>query len=189
MSGSAAINQRIQRITRRAERVDAGTLAETFVAIGGVENILFNPENQIIFGRRGTGKTHALRFLQQRAIERNEAAIFVDLRTIGSNSSIYSDARRPISERITTLVVDVLGEAREALLELVTRPKTPFDLSRVGPKLDELADAISKVYVDEEVDELRTAAIKTKERKSLVKSSFLMFRRTTTVQFGVPSWT
>jgi hypothetical protein len=160
MSVSAAINQRIQRITRRAERVDAGTLAETFVAIGGVENILFNPENQIIFGRRGTGKTHALRFLQQKAADRNEAAVFIDLRTIGSNSSIYADTKRPISERITTLVVDVFGEAREALLELLTRPNTPFDLSRVAPKLDELADAISKIYVDDEVEERRTAAIK-----------------------------
>jgi hypothetical protein len=43
------INEAInQRITRRAERVDACTLPETFVAVGGVDNILFNPVNRIL---------------------------------------------------------------------------------------------------------------------------------------------
>jgi hypothetical protein len=161
MSSNAAINQRLQRITRRAERAEIGTLAGTFVAVGGVENVLFNPENQILFGRRGTGKTHALRYLEDQAKKRGEAAVFIDLRTIGSNSSIYSDRRRPISERITTLVIDVCGAIREAVLDLVTDPKTPFDLSRVAPKLDDLANAISKVYVDAEYEEETTAEAKT----------------------------
>lgn len=150
MTVNAAINQRLQRITRRAERAEAGTVAGTFVAVGGVENVLFNPENQILFGRRGTGKTHALRYLEEQATLRGEAAVYIDLRTIGSNSSIYSDRNRPKSERITTLVVDVCCAIREGIIDLVTGPNTPFDLSRVAPKLDALADAISKVYVDTE---------------------------------------
>jgi Cdc6-like AAA superfamily ATPase len=160
MTANAAINQRLQRITRRAERAEVGTLAGTFVAVGGVENVLFNPENQILFGRRGTGKTHALRYLEERATARGEAAVYVDLRTIGSNSSIYSDRNRPKSERITTLVIDVCGAIREGIIDLVTGPKTPFDLSRVAPKLDALADAISKVYVDTEFGEQASTATK-----------------------------
>lgn len=161
MTINSAINQRIQRITRRAERAEIGTLVGTFVAVGGVENVLFNPENQILFGRRGTGKTHALRYLEEQAKRRGEAAVFVDLRTIGSNSSIYSDRNRPISERITTLVIDVCGAIREAVVDLVTDPKTPFDLSKVAPKLDALANAISKVYVDAEFGEETATETKT----------------------------
>jgi hypothetical protein len=161
MTENAAINQRLQRITHRAERSEVGTLAGTFVAVGGVENVLFNPENQILFGRRGTGKTHALRYLEDQATRRGEAAVYVDLRTIGSNSSIYSDRNRPESERITTLVVDVCGAIREGIIDLVTGPNTPFDLSRVAPKLDALADAISKVYVDTEFGEQAATATKT----------------------------
>jgi len=153
MSTNSAINQRIQRITRRAERAEAGTLAGTFVAVGGVENILFNPENQILFGRRGTGKTHALRYLEEQAKKRGEAAVYGDLRTIGSNTSIYTDKSRALPERITTLVVDVCSTVRDGILDLLTAPGTPFDLSRVGPELDALADAISKVYVDSEYSE------------------------------------
>ena len=161
MTENAAINQRLQRITRRAERAEVGTLAGTFVAVGGVENVLFNPENQILFGRRGTGKTHALRYLEEQARARGEAAVYIDLRTIGSNSSIYSDRNRPKFERITTLVIDVCGAIREGIIDLVTGPNTPFDLSRVAPKLDVLADAISKVYVDTEFGEQASATTKT----------------------------
>lgn len=158
MTKNAAINQRVQRMTRRAERADDQTLEGTFVAVGGIENVLFNPENQIIFGRRGTGKTHALRYLQRKASGRGEAAVYVDLRTIGSNTSIYSDRAHPIRERITTLIVDVCGAIREALVDVVTSPSSPFDLSKVAPKLDDLANAISKVYVDTEYGE-ETASV------------------------------
>jgi hypothetical protein len=160
MTLNTAINQRLQRITRRAERVNDRTLGETFVAVGGVENILFNPENQILFGRRGTGKTHALRYLQQKANERGEAAVYLDLRTIGSNTSIYSDASRPIGERITTLVIDVCGAVREALLDLATSPGTKFDLSKTAPRLDALVNAISKIYVDTDYSEEASASEK-----------------------------
>jgi hypothetical protein len=47
----------------------------------------------------------------------------------------------------------VFGELREQLLDPVTGPQSPFDLSKVAPKLDDLADAISKVYVDTEFGE------------------------------------
>jgi len=37
-----------------------------------------------------------------------DAAIYIDLRTIGSNGSIYSDAQRSLPERATRLLTDVL---------------------------------------------------------------------------------
>ncbi len=51
------IGELIQMITKRAERLDPHQQAATFVSLGGVEKTLLNPDNRIIFGRRGTGKT------------------------------------------------------------------------------------------------------------------------------------
>ena len=59
------IGELIQMITKRAERLDPRQQADTFVSLGGVERALLNPDNQIIFGRRGTGKTHLLSFVAE----------------------------------------------------------------------------------------------------------------------------
>jgi hypothetical protein len=52
----------------------------------------------------------------------------------------------------------------------LTEPNTPFDLSKVAPKLDVLADAISKVYVDSEYSEQKTDTSKTKSNTGHVAS-------------------
>ena len=55
--------QAVSRVMQRAERQsDIQKIITTFVDIGVLPQ-LSNRNNQIIYGRRGTGKTHVLRVL------------------------------------------------------------------------------------------------------------------------------
>ena len=53
------------RIAKRAERQDDDVLQKTFVDFGAVFIALSSIDHQIVFGRRGTGKTHLLTVLRQ----------------------------------------------------------------------------------------------------------------------------
>jgi Cdc6-like AAA superfamily ATPase len=75
------INTLLQMISRRAERLDAHQQAETFVSLGGIEHTLLNRDNRVIFGRRGTGKTHVMSFVADAAKKKGEMALLLDLRT------------------------------------------------------------------------------------------------------------
>ena len=59
------INLSLMRLSRRSEKVDSEALVRTFVDVGPLFNLLSIVDNQILFGRRGTGKTHALRYLAE----------------------------------------------------------------------------------------------------------------------------
>src|SRR5689334_21202901 len=76
-------------LPRRAERRSGEGIRRTFVDVGAVAASLASGEHQVIFGRRGTGKTHALANLAQSLRERRQAVISIDLRTIGSAGSYY----------------------------------------------------------------------------------------------------
>ena len=54
----------ILQMPRRADKWDEEMLVKTFVNIGPLIPTLLGVNNQILFGRRGTGKTHVLRFLK-----------------------------------------------------------------------------------------------------------------------------
>jgi len=70
---------------------DIQKLLESFVDIGILTQIA-NVNNQIIYGRRGTGKTHILKVLATRLKEEKEnAVIYIDARTLGSTSQ-FSDS-------------------------------------------------------------------------------------------------
>jgi hypothetical protein len=50
------INRCFMRFSDRAERVDAKQIAETFVSVGPLLDVLGAANNQLLYGRRGTGK-------------------------------------------------------------------------------------------------------------------------------------
>ena len=60
--GLAAINRALNLIPKRAESRQAERLRDTFVD-PGVAAALEAIDHQVLYGRRGTGKTHALRYL------------------------------------------------------------------------------------------------------------------------------
>jgi hypothetical protein len=152
------IGELIQMITKRAERLDPRQQAETFVSLGGVEKALLNPDNRIIFGRRGTGKTHLLSFVADAARKRGETAIFLDLRTMGSGSYLYSDPTVSLSEAASRVLRDFVAAIHSLLLEEVTAPSARHNLSRLSPKLDALSNAVREIIVRETVELKNTEA-------------------------------
>ena len=97
------------KIAKRAERQDDGVLRKTFVDSGSVLAVLTSVDHQVIFGRRGTGKTHLLTVIRQAFQSKGQVAIQVDMRNLGSAGGIYSDPTIPITQRATRLLVDVLA--------------------------------------------------------------------------------
>lgn len=79
-----ATNLAFLRIAKRAERQDDAILQKTFVDFGSVFAVLSSIDHQIVFGRRGTGKTHLLTVLKQTKRLSGELALQMDMRNLGS---------------------------------------------------------------------------------------------------------
>lgn len=143
-------NEQIARafvqLTKRAETVDPNSLVQTFVDIGTLLPSISTNDNQVVFGRRGTGKTHALVYTLETARGKGSSSVYVDLRAAGSSGGIYSNPRLSIQERATRLLVDVLEFIHTALTaEAINNTST--DLSVIGPQLDALAESATQVRV------------------------------------------
>lgn len=61
----------LQEVEKRAERVGDDDVMATYVNIESLTNALAARDNGIVFGRRGTGKTHALKYVAK--TERDKA--------------------------------------------------------------------------------------------------------------------
>ena len=141
-----SIQDSLIKIEKRAERAGDDKLIDTFVDAAPLYASVETSDHQIVFGRRGTGKTHVLKILQESRKRQGDLSIYIDLRSVGSNSSIYNDREKNHPQRATPLLLDVLGAVHDALLT-ATIEDEKIDLSQIGPKLDEFAEAISKVEV------------------------------------------
>lgn len=135
------------RIAKRAERQDDDILQKTFVDFGAVFVALSSIDHQIVFGRRGTGKTHLLTVLRQSRRSAGEAAIQLDMRNLGSAGGIYFDPSIPLAQRATRLLVDVLAFVHARLLELAIEHDGVVNLGKAGSALDELFQAHTVVKV------------------------------------------
>jgi hypothetical protein len=135
------------RIQRRSEKASPELLRKTFVDVGPLIPLLSTTDNQTLFGRRGTGKTHVLQYLASKRQEEGDLATYIDLSNLGSSGSVYADTRRTIPERATRLLVDTLAALHDGLLEAVIQNSNKFDLSVFGPLLDDLAQAATRVQV------------------------------------------
>ncbi len=156
------INLAFVGISRRAESVDRATLVQTFVDVGPLFAVLSTNDHQVVFGRRGTGKTHALLYVAEQNKRRGGTAIYIDLRYIGSSGGIYGDPAIPVSQRASRLLLDVLGSVHEGLLASALEGNV--DLSRIGPALDRLASASTELeVVGETTREIKNAAKQSEE--------------------------
>jgi len=135
------------RIAKRAERQDDEVLQRTFVDFGSVFTALSSIDHQIVFGRRGTGKTHLLSVLRQAKQANGELAIQLDMRNLGSAGGVYADPSIPITQRATRLLVDVLAAIHGQLLEQAVEHDGPINLGVAGSALDEFFDAHRAVKV------------------------------------------
>ena len=135
------------RIAKRAERQDDDVLQKTFVDFGSVLTVISSVDHQIIFGRRGTGKTHLLTVFRQSRRAVGEIAIQIDMRNLGSSGGIYADSSIPLPQRATRLLVDVLAAIHGSLLEQAIEHDALVNLGVAGNALDELFLAHSAVRV------------------------------------------
>lgn len=146
------INEAFLRLTRRAESRDRAKLVETFVDAAPLITLLSTRDHQVIYGRRGTGKTHALLFLQDLQKRAGHIAIYLDMRTVGSTGGLYSDSSISIPERGTRLLSDALAAIHDGLLEHILE-HDDLDLAALSKPLDSLAESITQVSVIGEVEQ------------------------------------
>ncbi|AUV49780.1 ORC-CDC6 family AAA ATPase [Bordetella bronchiseptica] len=141
------INLAFLRIAKRAERQDDDVLHKTFVDFGSVFTAFSSVDHQVVFGRRGTGKTHLLTVLRQAKRSVGETAIQIDMRNLGSAGGVYADASVPLTQRATRLLVDVLAAIHTNILEQAIEHDEVINLGKIGKPLDEFFDAHSSVKV------------------------------------------
>lgn len=135
----------VSRILQRSEReVDAAQLIRTYVDTGVLPQ-LRNSNNHILYGRRGTGKTHVLRVLGEEAKKDPSAVVlYLDLRVVGSTNQL-DDKGRSLPQKCITLFKDFLGEIHNTLLDIATDPAVEtFPTDALG-KVGRLAEAITRV--------------------------------------------
>lgn len=145
------INNLILKMGKRAERQDPINLVSTFVDVGPLFTLLSSNEHQTLYGRRGTGKTHALSYLADTIRRSGDISIGIVMNTLGSTGGIYSDPQLPISERATRMLVDTLTGIHERLRAYIFDNNNDIDFSLLGPLLDSLAEAITEVVVQGDV--------------------------------------
>lgn len=140
----------ILQLPLRADKLEDDNLVQTFVKISALMPLLKSENNQVLYGRRGTGKTHVFKYLKTTIeAERNDCCIFVDLRQLGSSGSIYSDNSIPKEQRAIRLFTDLLQEIRNQIIGYITKDddnKVKY-LSNVTPVLDGLTDLLNKKEV------------------------------------------
>ncbi len=156
------------KLPKRAEQAgDRSKLLETFVDVGTLFTLLTNKDHQVLYGRRGTGKTHVLSYLEGIRRKQGDCAIYIDMRTVGSTGGIYSDTSLPTTQRATRLLADTLGAIQYGLYEYFVERSEESNFAQAGPLLDHLADAITEVAVKGTVEKEQTTSDNMEDSGSL----------------------
>ncbi|WP_174635184.1 hypothetical protein [Yersinia thracica] len=113
------INSIMLRLAKRAEKLQPDHLLKSFVDVGPTYTLLSSNDNQIMFGRRGTGKTHFLAVLCNNIQKKGIICVPIDMRLIGSTGGIFSDPNISLSERATRLLSDTLCNIHEIILDYI----------------------------------------------------------------------
>jgi len=145
---TSTLNRCFLRFDDRAERFPAKQIVDTFVAVGPVLDILANRSHQIIYGRRGVGKTHALRYFESQANANGDLAIYIDCGNIGSSNSQYNDTTLTLAERATRLLVDVCITMHWAFMDAFSDPRRGWSLADVAPLLNDFVGAATEINIE-----------------------------------------
>ena len=139
----------IMKLNKRSEKFSKDYLINTFVDSGTLIESLMNTDNQIIYGRRGTGKTHALNYLHGLVDQKGDICVSIDLRLIGSTAGIYQDNDSSLIERSTKLLVDTLELIHEELRSIIISRELME--SNICNALNNLAVAITDIRIEGDV--------------------------------------
>lgn len=134
----------VSNIQPRADReAKDEILSRTFVDTGILPQ-LANSNNQILYGRRGTGKSHVLRVLGlQVEKEAPRTSLYIDLRVLGS-AGLMTEVDRPLSDRCVAVFKDVLSLVQGQLMDIATHPDSD---GRGLQEVSELEDVIRRKSV------------------------------------------
>ncbi len=124
------IVQAISSISQRAERQrDINKIIDSYVEIGILPQLI-NNNNQILYGRRGTGKTHILRILENHLKNNpHKTTCYIDCRFLGSSPQ-FTDNTTSIDYRCSSLFTDILNEIFDVLLNHIAyNPNKNSDLA------------------------------------------------------------
>ena len=148
----------LQDIEKRAERVyDDAQVLDTYVDAGGLVNALMSRDNGVVYGRRGTGKTHALKFLAETRRKEGDFVIYIDIeKDLGSTEGLYGDLGLPIAERASRLLVDVLAMIHDALINDAFEGLG--DLKTVDAILDHFGEVVVTEHVEMEASDQATGS-------------------------------
>ena len=130
----------ISSISQRAERIlDDNKVIKTYVEVGILPQIA-NGNNQIIYGRRGTGKTHLFRYLENH-LKHNQKSIviYLDSRTLGSAAD-YNNTNIPLNKRCISLFKDIVDELYDKALHFIAY-EAPKDAEKAIEALDNISAA------------------------------------------------
>lgn len=138
----------LPHVSRRAERSEGSTLRDTFVEMVDVDLLTRSRENQIIFGRRGTGKTHVLNYMAEILGRQEEVVVLADLRIVGSASAYQLRDESSFELAATRIVVDLLATMHEQLFAYSLRAlDQERDVTQLVRGMDAMAEAASAVTI------------------------------------------
>lgn len=150
----------LQEVEKRAERVSEDDVLDTYVNIESLTNALAARDNGIVFGRRGTGKTHALKYVAQTERAKGNRVVYIDMeQDVGSTEGRYADPTLSISERATRLVVDVLSIVHSQMLEAAFAGGIDIQIN----VLDRMLDHFQEVLVAQETEQEDTRTDRSSE--------------------------
>lgn len=138
------IIQAVSSISQRAERQrDINKIVSSYVEVGILPQLL-NNNNQILYGRRGTGKTHILKIYENsHKDDKTKTVCYIDCRFLGSSPQ-FADTTMSVSHRCSSLFTDVLNEIYDVLLNHIAyEPNSTSEQA-----LNSLAD-LSKSSIEE----------------------------------------
>jgi hypothetical protein len=161
-TGLSPINRAFNRVPKRAEARQAEQLRITFVD-SGVAAALEAIDHQVLYGRRGTGKTHAFRYLETVVRDGGDISFYADLRTIGSPEGLFTGDQVPTTERAARLLVDLLGQFHDAILSAAVADEMLIADGSFVRKIDALGRAITAVRVSGDVEVSREGEEKSAE--------------------------
>ena len=140
MAADQELQKAVSRILQRSERQeDLNKLLGTYVDVGILPQ-LENNNNQILFGRRGTGKTHVLKVLGKRFEDNGSVVVYLDARTLGSSSQ-FMDPNEPMHVRCFSLFRDIIQALQNELLEHVVEHPTDTQEQAIDA-LNQLGESI-----------------------------------------------
>ncbi len=151
------INSIMMRLAKRAEKLQPDHLIRSFVDVGPTYTLLSSNDNQIMFGRRGTGKTHFLAVLCNNIQQNGIICASIDMRLIGSTGGIFSDPNISLSERATRLLSDTLCTIHETILEYIFE-KDLVNTTEIAQLLNDFIDKATSLNIEGTVEEERGSA-------------------------------